>query len=97
MKKICLLITGVTLMVCGYSQTNQQKVEKQIQDPQRKTNAGKADAIIANTKSIYDSTTFNNNTADADNDRTVKASTKRKHCGNRTKQSNTANVLKKKV
>jgi hypothetical protein len=97
MKKIYILATGVTLMVFGYSQTGQQQVEKQIQDRQRKANAGKADAIIANKKNIFDSTTFHENTTDASNSKTVKASSKKNHCGNKTKQSNGAIVSKKKA
>src|SRR5438132_489584 len=97
MKKICMLITAITFNAYGYSQTSQQKVEKQIPDPQRKANAGKADAIIAHKKNIFDSTTFNDNSTDADNNKTVKASTKKKHCGNKTKQSSRANAPKKKA
>ena len=97
MKKICALITGVTLTLFGYSQTTQQQVEKQIQDPQRKTKAGKADAIIANKKNIFDSTTFKNNTTEAANTSTVKASSKKKHCGNNTKHSSKVSVSKKKA
>ena len=96
MKKIGMLITGVAFVVCGYSQTTQQSAEKQIQDPQRKANAGKADAIIANKKNIFDSTTFNNNT-DITNSKTVKASIKKKHCDNKTKQSSKTSGLKKKT
>lgn len=92
-----MLITGVTLMSCGYSQTTRQQVEKQIQDPKRKANAGKADVIIANKKNIFDSTTFNDNTSDANNNKTVKTSAKKKHCGNEIKQSSGNNASKKKV
>jgi hypothetical protein len=97
MKKICFVVTGVTLMAFGYSQTGQQQVEKQIRDPLRKANAGKADAIIANKKNIFDSTTFHDNTTGANNSKTVKASSKKNHCGNKTKQSNRAPVSKKKA
>ncbi|GEO12244.1 hypothetical protein SAE01_47400 [Segetibacter aerophilus] len=71
----------------GFSQTTQQKVEKQIRDPQRKTNAGKADAVIANKKNIFDSTTFNNTSADAGSRKTAKAGSKKKYCGNKTNTS----------
>lgn len=97
MKKICMLITGVTFSLLGYSQTTEQQVEKQILDRQRKANAGKADAIIANKKNIFDSTTFNNNTTEANNNKTVKASTKKKHCGNKRKQSGKLSASKKKA
>lgn len=97
MKKICMLITGVTIGLLGYSQNTQQQVEKQIQDPQRKANAGKADAIIAKKKNIFDSTTFNNNTTEAISNKTVKASTKKKHCGNKTKQSSKASASKRRA
>jgi hypothetical protein len=65
MKKSCMLIAGVTFSLCVYSQTTQQQIEKLIEDPRRKANAGKADAIIANKKNIFDSTTFNNDTTEA--------------------------------
>ena len=95
MKIICMLLTGVILTVGGYSQTTKQQVEKQIQDPERKANAGKADAIIADKKNIFDSTTFRDNT-NANNTKTIKASTKKTHCGNKTKQSSRASSSKKK-
>ena len=97
MKKSCMLIAGVTFSLLGYSQTTQQQVEKLIGDPQRKANAGKADAIIANKKNIFDSTTFNNDTTEAANNKTVKASAKKKHCGNKTKQSSKSSASKKKA
>ena len=97
MKKSCMLIAGVTFSLFGYSQTTQQQVEKLIGDPQRKANAGKADAIIANKKIIFDSTTFNNNTTEAANNKTVKTSVKKKHCGNKTKQSSNSSSSKKKA
>ena len=96
MKKSCMLIAGVTFSLFVYSQTTQQQVEKLIEDPQRKVNAGKADAIIANKKNIFDSTTFNN-TTEAANNKTVKASAKKKHCGNKTKQSSKSSASKKKA
>ena len=85
------------MITSAYSQTTQKQVEKQIQDPQRKANAGKADGIIANKKNIFDSTTFNDNTTDANNHKTVNASTKKKHCENKIKQSSRANASKKKA
>ena len=97
MKKIWAVITAVTFTLFGYSQTIQQQVEKQVRDPQRKANAGKADAIIAKKKNIFDSTTFNDNTTEATNNKTVKASSKKKHCGNNTKHSSEASVSKKKA
>jgi hypothetical protein len=87
MKMICMLITGVMFSFFGYSQATRQQVEKQIRDPQRKANAGKADVIITNKKKIFDSTTFNNNTTEGANSKTVKASSKKKYCGNKTKTS----------
>ena len=92
-----MLITGVTLTLLGYSQTVEQQVEKQIQDPQRKANAGKADAIIAKKKNIFDSTTFNNTTIDSNNNKAVKASAKKKPCGNKITQSSKATASKKKI
>jgi hypothetical protein len=86
MKKVCLLIVAVTFTSLGYSQSTQQQVEKQIQDPKRKENAGKADAIIVDKKKIYDSTTFNNTALEPANNKTVKASSKKKRCGNKIKQ-----------
>lgn len=87
MKKIYLLITGVVFATGGYGQNTQQGVEKQIQDPQRKANAGKADVIIVNKKNIFDSTTFINNTTIGTHNKTVKTSSKKKFCGNKTKTS----------
>lgn len=97
MKKMYLLLIGVAFTASGYSQTTEQQVEKQIQDRQRKANAGKADAIITDKKSIFDSTTFSNHTIEANNNKTAKASGKKKHCGNKTKQSSKASVSKKKA
>jgi hypothetical protein len=98
MKKICILIAAVACTTFGYSQTAQQKVEKQLQDPQRKANAGKADAIIANKKNLFDSTTFSNKTVDAVDGKVVKASTKKKQCCSKPKQSSSsASASKKKV
>src|SRR4028118_110635 len=97
MKKSCMLIAAVTFSLFVYSQTTQQQVEKLIEDPQRKVNAGKADAIIANKKNIFDSTTSNNNTTEAGNNKTVKASAKKKHCGNKTKQSSKSSASKKRA
>jgi hypothetical protein len=86
MKKMCMVIIGATFTLFGYGQTTREGIEKQIQDPQRKQNAGKADAIIARKKMIYDSTAIINNTSETGNRKTVKAGTKRKHCGNKTKK-----------
>ena len=97
MKKIRMVIIGMTFMASGYSQTIEQQVEKQVHDPQRKANAGKADAIIANKKNIFDSTTFDNKTAETNSYKTVKASTKRKRCGDKTKQNSRTNASKKKA
>ena len=97
MKKICMLITGVTFTLLGYSQSTPPHVDKQIRDPQRKVNAGKADAVIANKKVIFDSTTFKNNTDDVNNKKIVKSGNKEKHCGNKTKQTSKAATLKKKA
>lgn len=87
MKRTLGLIIGVMFTTFGFSQTTQQKVEKQIQDPQRKINAGKADAVSANKRNIFDSTTFDNTAADAGTRKTVKAGSKKKYCGNKTKTS----------
>ncbi|MCW3082550.1 hypothetical protein [Segetibacter sp.] len=95
MKKICTLITGVIIGLSGYSQTIPKYVEKQIQDPQRRANAGKADAIISKKKNIFDSTTFNNNTTEASNNKTAKASIRKKYCGNKTKQSSKSGASRK--
>jgi hypothetical protein len=92
-----MLIAGVTFSLCVYSQTTQQQIEKLIEDPRRKANAGKADAIIANRKKIFDITTFNNDTTEAANNKTVKASVKKTHCGNKTKQSSKSSASKKKA
>ena len=97
MKKICMLIAAATITSFGYSQTSEQQVEKQIRDPQRKANAGKADAIIVNKKKIFDSTTFNNTVKEAGNSKTSKASAKKKRCGNKIKQSSKATASKKKA
>jgi hypothetical protein len=95
MKKVYLLIAGVMFTLAGYSQTTQQP-EKQVQDSQRRADAGKADVISNNQKGIFDSTTFNNNSQATENT-TVKKSGKKKHCGNRTKRNNKAGTLKKKA
>lgn len=71
----------------GFSQTVEQKVEKQLQNPGRKANAGKADVISSNKKSIFDSTTFNNNSTEAINNKTAKSSGKKKNCRKKLKQN----------
>jgi hypothetical protein len=97
MRKICMVLIGVTSMLAGYSQTTGQQVEKLIEDPNRKANAGKADAIIADKKTIFDSTTFKDNTNNSNNNKTLKASTSKKHCGDKTKPTGRANASKKKA
>ena len=96
MKKVFMFITSVTFTTFAYSQTIPQQAEKQIADPQRKANAGKADVIIANKKNIFDSTTFINNTKEATTAKTVKKSVNKKYCGNKTKQRGKASGLKNK-
>lgn len=91
-----MLIAGVTMTVWCYSQTPRQLIEKQIKDPQRKSNAGKADGIIASKRKIFDSTNFNENTTDTNNNKTVKANIKKKYCGNKTKQSSRVSTSKRK-
>ena len=95
MKKIYMLIAGVTFTLFGYSQT-QPQVEKQIQDPKRRENAGKADVIIADKKAIFDSTTFNViDSGKAASNQAVKAGTRKKHCGDKTKRSSKGAPKKK--
>lgn len=86
MKRICFIMTGLLFTCTGFSETTQRQVESQIKEEQRKANAGKADVIITRKKNIFDSTTFNNDTNKATINNTVKASAKRKQCGNKTKQ-----------
>ena len=92
-----MVITGLTITAFSFSQATQHPVEKQINDPARKANAGKADKIIANKKNIFDSTTFSNNSNEATNTKTVKAGTRHKHCGTKTKHGSKSRILKKKA
>jgi hypothetical protein len=96
MKKIYMLIAGVTFTLLGYGQTTQQQAEKQIEDSLRKADAGKADVISTRNKAIFDSTTFNADVTKATNNKDVKKSAKKKHCGNRAKRNSKAGALKKK-
>ncbi|MDB5193421.1 MAG: hypothetical protein JWQ96_2984 [Segetibacter sp.] len=92
-----MLIIGVTLSVCAFSQTVEQKVEKQIQDPKRKENAGKADVISTNKKSVFDSTTFSNSTEVVAYKKQVKTSAKKKGCSRKAKQGNAKSTSARKV
>ena len=97
MKKICFIITGLSFTFLGFTQTGQHQVENQTKDEQRKADAAKADVIITRNKNIFDSTTFNNDTYEATINNTVKASAKRKHCGDKRKQGSNSGALKKKA
>lgn len=88
MKKIFMLVGGIAIVFFGYSQTSQQQVEKIIRDPQRKTNAGKADAIISNKKIIYDSSALNSYTTL--NTKSTKTTVKMKPCIDTVRQSSKA-------
>ena len=81
MKKIGMLITFVVLGLAGHSQATPKQADKQLQDPRRRADAGKADVIITRKKNIYDSTTFQNDTPKTAKGKTVKASVKTKPPG----------------
>ena len=53
MKKLYFLMMGLCLTGFAFGQNTQQQAEKQIMDPQRKVNAGKADALIAIRKDLF--------------------------------------------
>ena len=86
MKKLGMMALAAFIAISGYSQTAQEKVEKQVKDPKRMENAGKADVITMDKKSIFDSTTFKNNSEAVDRV-TTKASTKKKTCRKKAKRN----------
>lgn len=79
MKKFCILLIGITVSLGSFCQEFKLKVEKQIEDPQRKADAGKADVISTKNKNIFDSSTFADSSP-AVNKKAVKASGKKKNC-----------------
>lgn len=88
---------GIIFCHNGFSQTTQQKVEKQLQNSQRKANAGKADVISTNKKSIFDSSAFNNNSAEAINNKTAKSNDKKTNCRKKAKQRSAGFTVRRKA
>jgi hypothetical protein len=90
-----MLLAGITFGLFGYSQSVEQQIEKQMKDPQRKANAGKADVIISKNKNIFDSTTFIENAAKPAASKYVKVPGQKKRCGSKTKRSSKSGASKK--
>jgi hypothetical protein len=75
MKKFTILmIVFAIASITTFSQTVQEKLDKQHNDPKTRENAARADVYVSKNKSIFDSTTIKAN----ENTKVVKAAKKKK-------------------